>query len=221
MVIQVKICGITSTDAADAALRAGVEFAGLMFHPKSPRNLAPDQAHALASRLRGRTQIVAVLADASDETIAGVNTIVRPDFIQLHGAETPERVASIRARFQVKLIKVIPVADAGDFAGLAAYEESADMFLFDAKAPSGAEREGGHGAAFDWKVLSGRTIRRPWLLAGGLNPENVGRAIRSSGAPGVDVSSGVETSPGVKSASLIADFVAAARGAQFKSGAAA
>jgi phosphoribosylanthranilate isomerase len=221
MAIQVKICGITSTDAADAALRAGVEFAGLMFHPKSPRNLAPDQAHALAGRLRGRTQIVAVLADASDETIAGVNAIVRPDFIQLHGTETPERVAAIRARFQVKLIKVIPVAEAADLAGVAAYEDNSDMFLFDAKAPTGADREGGHGTAFDWKILSGRTIRRPWLLAGGLNAENVARAVHASGAPGVDVSSGVETSPGVKSPSLIAEFVAAARGAQFKSGAAA
>jgi phosphoribosylanthranilate isomerase len=140
---------------------------------------------------------------------------VKPDFIQLHGAESPDRVAQIRARFGTGIIKVIGVAEAVDLSVAVKYEECADMFLFDAKPPTGAQREGGHGAPFDWQILRGRSFARPWLLAGGLNPENVVRAIRASGAPGVDVSSGVETEPGKKNAELIAQFVASARSAEF------
>jgi phosphoribosylanthranilate isomerase len=215
MTVQVKICGITSSEAADAALKANADFVGLNFHPKSPRYLRPEQASALAARLRGRIRLVALVADADDEVIAGAVDAAKPDFLQLHGQESPQRVGAIKSRFGIPVIKVLAIAEAGDFANLHAYEDAADMMLFDAKAPDTATRPGGHGVAFDWQLLRGRTFTRPWLLAGGLSSDNVARAIRSSDAPGVDVSSGVETAPGVKSAELIRAFVSAARAAQF------
>jgi len=215
MGMLVKICGITSAEAADAAARAGADFVGLNFHPASPRNLKLDAARALSERLRGRVRLVAVLADATDETIAATISATAPDFLQLHGRETPARVAEVRARFGKPLIRAMAIAVASDFALAAAYEESADLMMYDAKAPDGAPRPGGHGVAFDWQLLRGRSFSRPWLLAGGLSPDNVARAIRSSGAPGVDVSSGVETAPGVKSPEKIAAFVAEARNAQY------
>jgi phosphoribosylanthranilate isomerase len=215
MAIQVKICGIASGEAVDAALRAGADYAGLVFHPRSPRNLAPDQAAQLASRLRGRTRLVALLSDPSDADVDAALSATKADFIQLHGHESPERIAALQARFGTPVIKVIAVAEAADLARIPAYEAVADMLLFDAKPPASASREGGHGAPFDWQLLRGRRFKRPWLLAGGLNAENVARAIRTAEAPGVDVSSGVETAPGIKSAELIAAFIASARGAQF------
>jgi phosphoribosylanthranilate isomerase len=190
----VKICGLNSAEAADAAVRAGADFAGLMFHARSPRNLRIDMAAMLAGRLRGRARIVAVFADARDEDMQAA-------------------VASIHALLGAPIIKAIAIAEPSDLNSIAKYEDVVDMFLFDAKAPAGAAREGGHGAAFDWQLLKGRNFTRPWLLAGGLNTENVARAIRACDAPGVDVSSGVEISPGVKSADMIRDFVAAARAA--------
>jgi len=213
MGIQVKICGINSVESADAAVRAGADFAGLVFHPKSPRNLTREQAEALAARMQGRVRLVALFADASDEEIADTARIVKPDFIQLHGGETPERVGALRSRLGIPIIKAVAIADAADVANAARYEAAADMLLLDAKAPDSAMRPGGHGAAFDWQLLRGRSFSRPWLLAGGLNAENVVRAIRSSEAPGVDVSSGGETAPGVKSPEMIESFIAAARSA--------
>ena len=210
MTLLVKICGINSAESADAAVRAGADFAGLVFHPTSPRLLAYDAARALAERMRGRVRLVALVADAGDEMIADVLGAVNPDFLQLHGKESPTRAAAVRGRFGVPLIKAIAVAEGADLASVPCYEQSCDMFLFDAKAPEGA-RPGGHGAPFDWQLLRGRKFSRSWLLAGGLTPENVARAVATANAPGVDVSSGVETAPGVKSADLIADFVSAAR----------
>ena len=215
MSIVVKICGIASTEAADAAARAGADLAGLTFHPGSPRNLRPELAATIAARLRGKLQLVVLLSDPSDEELAAAVSAVKPDFVQLHGTEPPERVVAIRSRVGVGIIKAIAVADAADVALAMRYEECADMLLFDAKPPFGASREGGHGTPFDWQILRGRSFARPWLLAGGLNAENVARAIRASGASGVDVSSGVETAPGQKSAELIAQFVANARSARF------
>lgn len=217
MAIQVKICGITSAEAADAAVRAGADFAGLVLHASSPRHLAPEQAASLAARMRGRLRLVAMLVDPADEAVAAAVAAVKPDFVQLHGAETPARAAAIRSRFGVGIIKVFPLAEPSDFAGVAAFEDAADMLMFDAKPPAGATREGGLGAAFDWQMLNGRKFSRPWLLAGGLNAENVARAIRLTDAPGVDVSSGVETAPGKKSAELIAQFTAAAKAARYAS----
>ena len=171
----------------------------------------------LAARVRGRLRLVALLSNPSDEALAAAIAAARPDYVQLHGSETPERVGSVRVQFDIPVIKVISVAEAADLDRVASYETSADMFLFDAKAPAGSDREGGHGNAFDWNILRGRTFARPWLLAGGLNPQNVAGAIRSSRARGVDVSSGVETSPGRKDAELISQFVANARSAELES----
>jgi phosphoribosylanthranilate isomerase len=215
MAILVKICGINSAEAADAAARAGADLAGLVFHSHSPRHLSLDAARSLADRLRGRSRLVALVADADDETIAAVVAAVQPHYLQLHGRETPARVGQIRARFARPLIKAVAIADNADVAASAAYEDAADMLLFDAKAPDGAARPGGHGAPFDWQLLRGRTCRRSWLLAGGLNPGNVARAIAASDAPGVDVSSGVESAPGVKDIQMIADFVSAVRSARY------
>ncbi len=217
MPIQVKICGINSVESADAAVRAGADFAGLMFHPRSPRKLQIEQAQSLADRLRGRARIVAVLVDPDDAALSNVVIAVKPDFIQLHGSESAARVGEIRARVALPVIKVIAIAEASDLVAAAAYESVADMLMFDAKAPANATREGGHGAAFDWQLLRGRTFSRPWLLAGGLNAENVSRAIAISGAPGVDVSSGVETAPGVKNPDMIRAFIATTRNTQFAS----
>lgn len=213
MAIQVKICGINSTDAADASVRAGADYAGLMFHHGSARNLAPQQAAGLAAHMRGRLRIVAVVADPDDDLIASIVACVKPDMIQLHGSESAARTGAIRAAFNLPIIKAFAIAEANDLAGVAKYDDAADMFLFDAKAPASALRPGGHGAAFDWSLMRGRKFVKPWLLAGGLHMENVARAIAGTGAPGVDVSSGVETAPGVKNTNLIAAFVSAARNA--------
>lgn len=215
MAIQVKICGVTTGEAADAAVKAGADFVGLVCHPGSPRNLDPYLATALSARLKGRVRIVALVADADDEFIAGVTTVIKPDYLQLHGKETPARVGAIKGRFGIPIIKALAIAEAGDFADVAAFESAADMLLLDAKAPESATRPGGHGAAFDWQLLRGRRFSRPWLLAGGLNAGNVARALAISGAPGVDVSSGVETAPGQKSPEMIRAFVEAARNAHF------
>ena len=215
MVVLVKICGINSAEAADAAARAGADFAGLMFHPKSPRHVTPEAARSLAQRLRDKVRIVAVIVDPRDEDIVHAMNNAVPDFLQLHGSESPARVGEIREKFGIPIIKVLPVAEAADFANLPAYEDAADMLMFDAKPPANADRAGGHGVAFDWQLLRSRTISRPWFLAGGLTPENVSRAIAAANAAAVDVSSGVETAPGVKNPELIQSFIASARAAQF------
>jgi phosphoribosylanthranilate isomerase len=209
--ITVKICGITSTDAVEAAVRGGAAYGGLVFHPKSPRLVALDRARLLADHMRGRLKIVALIADMEDAQIADIVQAIRPDFLQLHGSETVRRTAEIRSRFKVPVIKALAVAEAADFDGVADYEAVADMLLFDAKPPRGAERAGGHGAAFDWSLLNGRTFGKPWFLAGGLTPQNVGRAAVLSQAALVDVSSGIESAPGVKDSALIASFINATK----------
>lgn len=216
MGVLVKICGINSAEAADAAIRAGADFAGLVFHPKSPRHVSAEMARTLAARMRSRARLVALLVDPRDDEITYVMTHAVPDFLQLHGAETPARVSQIRQTFGIPVIKVLSVAEPADFAGLHAQEEAADMLMFDAKPPADATRAGGNGVAFDWQILRTQNITRPWFLAGGLTAENVGRAIATSNAPGVDASSGLETAPGVKSAERIVQFVAAARNSQIE-----
>lgn len=215
MGVQVKICGITSTAAADVAARAGADFAGLILQPTSHRYLGLEQAAAVARHLRGRIRVVAVVVDPTDEFAASVAQAIAPDYLQFHGRETPARVSELSARFGIAAIKAFGVAEAADLANVAAYDDVAEMYLFDAKPPPNATASGGHGVAFDWQVLTGRRMARPWLLAGGLNPENVARAILISGAPGVDAASGVESAPGVKDPVLAAAFVDAARNAQY------
>jgi phosphoribosylanthranilate isomerase len=211
MSISVKICGINSRQAAEAAIAAGADFAGLVFHLKSPRHVDLAAAHGLAGILRGHLRIVALVADADDETIGAVANAVRPDFIQLHGNESADRVGAVRARFKVHVIKALSIADESDFVTLPDYMQVSDMLLFDARPPSGTDRSGGNGASFDWKLLRGKTYSRPWLLAGGLNEDNLALAVAQSGARYVDVSSGVEGAPGVKDPKKIAAFIAAAR----------
>jgi phosphoribosylanthranilate isomerase len=211
MTIAVKICGLTSAEAVDAAVDAGAAFGGLVFHRRSPRFVPPEAAKMLAGRVRGRLQMVALVADLGDDELEAIVRDVRPDFLQLHGAEDVARTAAVRARFGLPVIKALAVAESADLAVASEFEKVADMLLFDARAPEGADRNGGHGAAFDWKILSGRSFARPWFLAGGLSPDNVARALQLSGAGFVDVSSGVESAPGVKDAARIAAFVAATR----------
>jgi phosphoribosylanthranilate isomerase len=215
MGVMVKICGINSQEAADAALRAGADFAGLVFFERSPRHLPLEQAAVLARLLRGRTRVVTLLVEPSDAVVDDVMAAVSPDLIQLHGNESPARVAAIAARAGRPIIKVLAVADSEDVARAHAYEEAADYFLFDAKVDASATRPGGWGSAFDWQLVSGRTFRRPFGLAGGLNPDNVARAVKISGANFVDASSGVEDAPGRKSPEKIAAFVANARNAPY------
>jgi len=211
----VKICGLNSREAAEAALSSGADFGGLVFFPASPRHVSLDQARHLAAQLRGRVRSVALMVDPSDAAVQEVVEIVAPDLIQLHGDETPGRVAAIGALAGRPIIKMLAVAESGDLACARAYEEVADFILFDAKADLSATRPGGLGAAFDWRLLAGLSIKRPWGLAGGLTPENVARAIQIAGPHFVDASSGVEDSPGRKSREKIAAFLKAARNAQY------
>ncbi len=210
MTVKVKICGVRTPAILDAAAGAGADYVGLMFFPKSPRNVGLDEAAALAAAARGRVRTVAVMVDPDDALVDAVVEQVRPDALQFHGSETPERVAAIKARTGLAVIKAIHVGEAADVARADAYE-AVDHILYDAKAKPGAPLPGGNGVAFDWSVLAG--ARAPFALSGGLAPDNVAEAIRQTGAAMVDVSSGVETAPGVKDADLVTQFIAAARGA--------
>jgi phosphoribosylanthranilate isomerase len=204
-----KICGLTTAEGVAAALEGGAAFAGFNFFPPSPRFVSIEAAAALAAPARGRLAIVVVTVDPDDALVLALGETLRPDFIQLHGAETPARAAEIAALSGAGIIKALPVSGADDLAAAKAFE-AADHLMFDARAPAGADRPGGHGAAFDWTILRGRAFARPWLLAGGLDPDNVADAIAASGAPIVDVSSGVEGPGGLKDPALIGRFLAAA-----------
>ncbi len=206
-----KICGLRTGEAVDAALAGGASHIGFMFFSASPRDIAPEAAAALARPARGKTRIVAVVVDPDDDLLDRLTRIVQPDDIQLHGRESPARVKEISARTDAGLIKVLPVSDAGDIDRARDYESVADGLMFEGKPPAGAARPGGLGAAFDWSLLAGRRFERPWFLAGGLDPWNVGEAIALSGAPMVDVSSGVERGAGLKDPALIEAFLAAVR----------
>jgi len=208
--IKVKICGVQTPAILDAAVSAGADHVGLMFFPKSPRHLSLKEAESLAAAARGRIHIVVVMVDPDDSLIDAVAKQVRPDSLQLHGAESPERVAAIKARTGLPVIKAIPVAQAADVVLADAYA-AADQILFDAKAAPGAVLPGGNGVAFDWSALS--DAHAPFALSGGLHAGNVAEALRRTGATMVDVSSGVETAPGVKDATLIAQFIKAVRAA--------
>jgi len=205
----VKICGLTTPGTLDAALAGGAAFVGAMIFPKSPRHLEPLHAATLFERARGRAKIVAVMVDPADALLTEAALILRPDFVQLHGRETPERIAQIRTLTGAGVIKALPVSSAEDLDAARTYASSVDYLMFDAKPPKDAEMPGGLGHAFDWTLLSGRRFPKPWFLAGGLNPANVAEAVRVSKAPMVDVSSGVETAPGVKDPALIRAFLKA------------
>jgi phosphoribosylanthranilate isomerase len=210
--VRVKICGLrTETDMA-AVVAAGAAYAGFVFFPKSPRHLTLAAARALALAAPEGLCKVALVVDADDVALDAILDAVPLDMLQLHGHETPERVAEVRTRYGLPVMKAMGVADEGDLAGLIEMSLAADQLLIDAKPPKGADLPGGNGLAFDWRLLVGRKWLRPWMLAGGLTPENVAEAIRLTGSRQVDVSSGVESAPGVKDHARINAFVQAAQG---------
>lgn len=209
---KIKICGIATAEALDAAIAARADYIGFNFYPPSPRYLALREAPVLAERAAGRIVRVGLFVDAADEPIAEAVAAASLDVLQLHGEETPERAARLRSRFGLPVWKVIPVAGADDVRRAAAYREAADFILFDAKTPKGT-LPGGMGLSFDWSLLAADKGALPWGLAGGLTPDNVAAAIVATGAPLVDTASGVESAPGIKDAAKIAAFCSAARGA--------
>jgi phosphoribosylanthranilate isomerase len=212
----VKICGIKDLAAMDAALEAGADMVGLVFFANSPRNVTPAEAGKLAARARGKAKVVALSVDADDKLIDAIEASVAPDFHQLHGSETASRVTEIAIRTKKQVMKALPVANAADLAPLASYEAAADWILFDAKAPKDATRPGGHGQTFDWPLLKNIKHTKPVMLSGGINPANVAEAIAQVRPDAVDVSSGVESAPGVKDREKIFAFVRAARGAMME-----
>ena len=207
--VKVKICGVRTPATIETAAKEGADFVGLVLFPKSPRYVDLEEARVLAAIARGKISIVAVMVDADDELVSGVAERVRPDLLQLHGDETPDRVAAIKARTGLPVMKAIPVAEAGDSDHAAAYAGIADYILFDAKAASEAMLPGGNGVPFDWRLLVG--LKSPFALSGGLTLANVGEAIRLTGATLVDVSSGVERNPGEKDVCLVRSFIRAAK----------
>lgn len=211
MGVQTKICGISTPEAVTAALQGGAAFLGFMFFEKSPRNVGPDAAARLAQPVRGAAKIVAVAVDPDDAQVDRIAAILKPDLIQLHGAETPARARAIGQRTGAGVIKVVPVSEASDLAAATDYEGVVEHLMFETKPPKDADRPGGHGATFDWTLLAGRRFQRPWFLAGGLDPWNLTDAVQQSGAPLLDVSSGVERGPGLKDPALIAAFLDAAK----------
>jgi phosphoribosylanthranilate isomerase len=213
MSVLVKICGLTTPAALDVALEAGADMVGFVFFPPSPRNVGYDTARALARRVRGRAQKVALTVDASDEQLSAIIDALMPDLLQLHGKETPDRVVSVRARFSLPVMKALPIAERADLAAIRLYDTVADRLIFDARAPREATRPGGLGKRFDWRLLESQETGVPFMLSGGLDSGNVAEALRITGAPGVDVSSGVERAPGDKDPDKIHAFIAAARAA--------
>ena len=210
--VQTKICGLTTPEAVSAAVDGGAGWLGFAFFARSPRNIAPDAAARLAPLARARNvKIVALMVDPSDVELDAIVAGLTPDLLQLHGKETPARVREIRQRSGLGIIKALPVSESADLAAATAYDPLVEHLMFDAKPPKDADRPGGHGGAFDWTLLAGRRFARPWFLAGGLDPWNVAGAIDASGAPLVDVSSGVERGPGLKDPALITAFLDAVR----------
>lgn len=208
---QVKICGLSTAETMQAALDAGADFIGLNFYPKSPRYVSLEQAASLAAQARGRAKIVSLVVDADDGLLISIIAATKPDYIQAHGSETPKRVEEIKAQFKTPVIKVIKVKEASDLALSKDYRDVADLIMFEPKAPEGL-LPGGNGLAFDWSLLKGKD--GTFMLAGGLNPDNVTRAIQMTHAPIVDVSSGVESLPGKKDISLIRKFIEQAKSAR-------
>ncbi|WP_420586362.1 phosphoribosylanthranilate isomerase [Ruegeria sp.] len=210
--VSVKICGLTAPDHVRAAVDAGARYLGFNFFPKSPRYVSPEQAASLSGHVPVGVAKVALVVNASDALLDEITATAPVDMLQLHGSESVERVQEVKARYGLPVIKVIGVADAEDLVAIDPYSDVADQLLIDAKAPKNAVLPGGNGLAFDWRLLAGRKYwRKPWMLAGGLNPENVAEAIRMTGARQVDVASGVESAPGVKDAALMRAFIDATR----------
>ena len=211
MPVTVKICGLRTPQALDVALESGADLVGFVFFPPSPRNLGLEAARALGERVDGRAGKVALTVDATDETLLDVVNALKPDMLQLHGKETPERVVAVRTRFGLPVMKALPIAERTDLSPIRIYAQVADRLIFDARPPKEATRPGGLGTPFDWTLLAGVDSRIPFMLSGGLDAGNVAEALRITSAPGVDVSSGVERSPGEKDPAKIREFIRAVR----------
>lgn len=211
MSLLVKICGLKTPDALDAALGAGADLVGFVFFPPSPRNLGIEAARGLGQRVQGKAKKVALSVDATDAELAAAVDALKPDMLQLHGKETPERVVAVRSRFHLPVMKALPIEQKADLAPIRIYEKVADWLLFDGRAPRDATRPGGLGKPFDWNLLKGLDLKVPFMLSGGLDPGNVVEALRITQAPAVDVSSGVERAPGEKDPDKIRTFIRAAR----------
>lgn len=211
MSLLVKICGLSTRETLETALEAGADMVGFVFFPPSPRHLSLELGRDLGRQVKRRALKVALTVDADDATLDNIMDALSPDIIQLHGSESVARLRDIKQRFGRPVMKVVPVATAADLAVLPGYAAVADRILFDARAPKDATRPGGLGAAFDWQVLRNLDLRLPYMVSGGLHAGNLAEALRVTGAGGVDVSSGVESAPGVKDPELIKAFIRAAR----------
>jgi phosphoribosylanthranilate isomerase len=211
MPVSVKICGLKTPAALDAALDAGADFVGFVFFAPSPRHLDFALAQDLGARVRGRAQKVALSVDADDDWLGASVAALKPDLLQLHGRETPDRVTEVRERFKLPVMKALPISERADLAAIDRYAAVADRLLFDARAPREATRPGGLGRSFDWRLLQDADSAVPFMLSGGLDAANVAEALRVTRAPAVDVSSGVERAPGEKDPDMIFAFVRAVR----------
>jgi len=211
MSLLVKICGLSTPEALDVAIVEHADMVGFVFFPPSPRNVSIEAARALSARVKGRAKKVALSVDADDTLLAAVVDALAPDFLQLHGRESPERVSAIKARFRLPVIKALAIDTKSDLARAKNYAAAADWLLFDAKAPADATRPGGLGKPFDWSLLRGVAPGVPLMLSGGLDASNVAEAIRIADPSAVDVSSGVESSPGRKDIGKIREFIRRAR----------
>jgi len=214
MALLVKICGLSAPDTLDAALHAGADMVGFVFFPRSPRNVSFETARSLGSRVKGQARKVALTVDADDPLLEKIIEALKPDMLQLHGHETPQRVAAIRESFGLLVMKVLPIETKADLAAIQNYTSVADRLLFDARPPREATRPGGLGKPFDWHLLEDLHLSIPFMLSGGLDAGNVAEALRITRAPGVDVSSGVESAPGVKDVEKIRAFIRAVRSAK-------
>lgn len=210
--MSIKICGLSEPETLQSALEAGARYVGFVFFEKSPRNVSIETARDLALRVPAGVCKVALVVNATDAELDAITDAVPLDMLQLHGSETPERIAEIKERYGLPVMKAVGVADATDLAAIDLYSKVCDQILVDAKPPQQAELPGGNGLSFDWRLIAGRRWAVPWMLAGGLTPENVAEAVKLTGAVQVDVSSGVESAPGVKDKTKIAAFIAAAQG---------
>ncbi|MBS0536224.1 MAG: phosphoribosylanthranilate isomerase [Proteobacteria bacterium] len=213
MALTVKICGLRTPETLDVAIESGADQVGFVFFPPSPRNLGLEAARLLGERAQGRAAKVALTVNANNDIIAAIIAALKPDMLQLHGDETPDRVAVVRSRFGLPVMKALPIATRADLSPIREYDKVADRLLFDARAPQDATRPGGLGVPFDWNLLAGVRPAVPFMLSGGLDARNVAEALRITRAPGVDVSSGVERAPGEKDPDKIRAFIRAARAA--------
>jgi phosphoribosylanthranilate isomerase len=214
MSLDIKICGLKTAEALDAALAGGASHVGFIFFPKSPRNIEPAEAGRLRHAARGRAKAVAVTVDADNALLDEIVAAMSPDMLQLHGAESPERVMELKTRYGLPVMKALAIREEADFDAIRPFLDLADRFLFDAKPPKGADLPGGNGVAFDWTLLSGVDPGMDYMLSGGLNAANIGKALRLADPPGIDISSGVESAPGVKDTALIEEFFQVARSAK-------